>query len=263
MLAARTGVHQHDVAVALGSGWAAAAAALGQGPEVALADLPGFPALSALGHQPVVASIRVGRRRVLMFRGRAHLYEGHPPATVVHWVRTAAAAGCTTIVLTNAAGSLRPEWPLGEPVLISDHINLTGRSPLVGPLPPPPHAGRFVDMTTTYTPALRDLARRVEPRLREGVYAGFLGPQFETPAEIGMARAIGADLVGMSTVLEAIAARHMGASVLGLSLVTNLAAGLSAGPVDGDEVLAAGAAAAEHLGPLLRRLLERLGDLTP
>lgn len=260
MLSERIGIERHDVAVALGSGWGDAVEALGDGTEIPLGELPGFPRLSALGHTGVARSVPVGDRRVLLFRGRSHLYEGLTPSSVVHWVRVAAAAGCTTFVLTNGAGSLRPDWPVGEPVIISDHINLTACSPLVGVDPPPPLAGRFVDMTTTYTPRLRVLARTIDPSLHEGVYAGLLGPQFETPAEIRMLAAMGADLVGMSTVLEAIAARHLGAEVLGLSLATNLAAGLQPDEVDADEVLAAGAAAAERSGALLRTVLERLDD---
>ena len=151
-------------------------------------------------------------------------------------MRTAAAAGCRTVVLTNAAGGIREGMRVGEPVLISDHLNLTGRSPLHGP--------RFTDLTDLYSPRLRALAREIDPTLTEGVYAGLPGPHFETPAEIRMLRVLGADLVGMSTVLEAIAARAEGVEVFGLSLVTNLAAGLTGAPLDHQEVLAAGAAAA-------------------
>ena len=199
----------------------------------------------------------------LVFRGRPHLYEGHPPATVVHWVRTAAAAGCHTVVVTNAAGLLQLDWPVNEPVLISDHINLTGQSPLTGPPAPPPHQGRHVDLTDAYSARLRALARDVQPGLREGVYAGLHGPEFETPAEIAMLARMGADLVGMSTVLETIAARHAGCEVLGLSLPTNIAAGMGPESLDADEVLAAGAAVAPRLGALLAALLDRLGDAGP
>ena len=257
VLAERTGVTTHVAAVALGSGWGDAASVLGEGPEVALDALPGFARLSALGHTPVVRSVPVGNRRVLVFLGRAHLYEGHSPTSVVHWVRVAAAAGCRVVVVTNAAGSLRVDWPVGVPVLISDHLNLTGQSPLTGPEPRPPLAGRFVDLTGAYSPRLRALARALDPSLAEGVYAGLAGPQFETPAEIRMLARLGADLVGMSTVLEVIAARHVGAEVLGLSLATNQAAGLALGPVDAGEVLEAGAAAAGAIGALLRAILER------
>jgi purine-nucleoside phosphorylase len=202
--------------------------------------------------------VRVGERRVLALAGRSHLYEGLGAATAVHGVRTAVLAGCRVVVLTNAAGCLRPEWPVGHPVLIADHLNLTGSSPLVGPDPPAPHPGRFVDLSDAYAARLRAIARAVEPSLREGVYCALLGGAYETPAEIRMLRTLGADLVGMSTVLETIAAVHLGAEVLGLSLVTNLAAGLSPAPIAHAEVLAAGAGAAESLGGLLRRIVERI-----
>jgi purine-nucleoside phosphorylase len=254
-LASRSGRTTHDVAVVLGSGWSRAAAELGTGVDVALADLPGFPPPSAAGHGASVRSVEIAGRGVLVFLGRVHLYEGHDPTVVAHGVRTAAAAGCRTALLTNAAGSLHQEWPIGQPVLIADQINRTGRSPLTGPPPPAPLASRFVDLSDLYTARLRALARGVEPTLPEGVYVGFHGPEFETPAEIRMAGTIGGDLVGMSTVLEAIAARHVGLDVLGVSLATNLAAGISDAPIDGAHVLAAGDAAGERVGRLLRDIL--------
>ncbi len=257
-LSARTGVHHHDIAVVCGSGWGMAADSIGTGTDVALPELPGFPTPSAIGHGATVRSIDVDGRKVLLFLGRVHLYEGHPVSTVVHGVRVAKAAGCSTIVLTNGCGSLVEDWGPGTPVLISDHINLTGRSPMTGANPPAPFGGRFVDLTDLYSRRLRDIARTVEPSLPEGVYLGFHGPHFETPAEIRMASVLGASLVGMSTVLEAIAARHIGLEVLGLSLATNLAAGISPVPLDGDDVIAAGNAAAPRLAALLRRLLEAL-----
>jgi len=184
---------------------------------------------------------------VLVLLGRTHLYEGHGVGPVAHGVRTIAAAGCATVVLTNAAGGIREGMSVGEPVLIADHLNLTATSPLVG-------AG-FVDLTDLYSPALRARARAIDPTLTEGVYAGLPGPHFETPAEIRMLRGLGADLVGMSTVLEAIAARAAGLEVFGLSLVTNLAAGITGAPLDHHEVLAAGAASAGRMGALLRELV--------
>ncbi|HEU4840228.1 MAG TPA: purine-nucleoside phosphorylase [Ilumatobacteraceae bacterium] len=259
MLSSRTGIDLFDVAVVLGSGWARAASELGDGPSVALADLPGFPPPSAAGHGAAVRSIEIAGRRVLVFLGRIHLYEGHDPSVVAHGVRTAALAGCRTVVLTNGAGSLHRDWPIGQPVLISDHVNLTGRSPLTGASPPAPFASRFVDLTDLYSARLRAVARTVEPDLPDGVYVGFHGPHFETPAEIRMAGTIGGDLVGMSTVLEAIAARHMGMEVLGLSLATNLAAGISAVPIDGADVIAAGDAAGERIGRLLAAILATSG----
>jgi purine-nucleoside phosphorylase len=189
----------------------------------------------------------VGERRVLVLLGRTHLYEGHGIGPVAHGVRTAAAAGCRTVVLTNAAGGIREDMRVGEPVLISDHLNLTATSSLVGP--------RFTDLTDLYSPRLRALAKEIDPTLSEGVYAGLPGPHFETPAEIRMLRGLGADLVGMSTVLEAIAARAEGVEVFGLSLVTNMAAGITGAPLDHHEVLAAGAASAGRMGELLRDLI--------
>ena len=251
VLLARTGEDSHDVAVVLGSGWRPAADDIGQVvAEVPMADLPGFAAPTVAGHGGTIRSLRVGDQRVLILLGRTHYYEGRGVPSVVHGVRTVAAAGCHTIVLTNAAGCLRDGIPIGSPVLISDHLNLTAASPLVG--------AQFVDLTGLYAPRLRKLAREIDPTLAEGVYAGLPGPHFETPAEIRMLRTMGADLVGMSTVLEAIAARAAGMEVFGLSLVTNLAAGVTGEPLDHEEVLEAGRAAAGRMGGLLRSFVERL-----
>lgn len=245
------------VAVVLGSGWGPAADLLGDTvAECPLAELPGFPPSTVPGHGGVLRHARAGTVDVLVFRGRVHLYEGHGAATVVHGVRTAVAAGARIIVLTNACGSINPELPAGTPVLLRDHVNLTGQSPMAGPPPPEPYAIRFVDMTEAYSPRLRALARSFDPTLAEGVYAQFLGPQYETPAEIHMARVLGADLVGMSTAIETIAARHVGAEVLAVSLVTNLAAGLQGKPLDHAEVVAEGQAAGERVGRLLRQVIE-------
>lgn len=251
VIADRTGVARHDVAVVLGSGWAAAVAALGE-PTVGvpMAELPGFAGPSAAGHPGELVSVRVGAQRVLVLAGRVHGYEGYAPADVVHPVRSAIATGAHTVVLTNAAGGLRDGLTVGQPVLISDHLNLTGRSPLVGP--------QFVDLVDAYAPELRALAREVDPTLTDGVYAGLAGPQYETPAEIRMLRVLGADLVGMSTVHETIAARAAGARVLGVSLVTNLAAGITGAPVSHAEVLTAGRAAADRLAGLLAGVIARL-----
>ncbi|EUA06604.1 purine nucleotide phosphorylase [Mycobacterium xenopi 4042] len=194
----------------------------GAGPATAvlpMAELPGFSPPTAVGHTGQLLSVRIGEHRVLVLAGRIHPYEGHDLLHVVHPVRAACAAGAHTIVLTNAAGGLRDDLEVGQPVLISDHLNLTARSPLVGP--------QFVDLVDAYAPRLRELARQVDPTLTEGVYAGLPGPHYETPAEIRMLRILGADLVGMSTVHETIAARAAGAQVLGVSLVTNLAAGVT------------------------------------
>ncbi|KWX02452.1 purine-nucleoside phosphorylase [Carbonactinospora thermoautotrophica] len=241
----------HDVALVMGSGWVPAADVLGEAThEFPVTELPGFPPPVVAGHAGRIRSVRVGDTRALVFLGRNHLYEGKGVAPVVHGVRTAVAAGCKVVVLTNAAGGLRETYRLGQPVLISDHINLTSDTPLVG--------ANFVDLTDLYSPRLRALCREVDPTLEEGVYVGLRGPQYETPAEIRMLRVLGGDLVGMSTVLEAIAAREAGAEVLGISLVTNLAAGLTGEPLNHEEVLAAGRAAAERMGRLLRDVLARL-----
>jgi purine-nucleoside phosphorylase len=259
-LAERTGQPAHDVAVVLGSGWAPAADALGAGPDVAFADLGGFPPVTVPGQAGAVRSVAAGPLRALVFLGRAHLYEGHGVSAVVHGVRTAVAAGCRVIVLTNAAGGIRDGLQAGQPVLVSDHLNLTGQSPLAGGPPPPGYPSRFADLTDLYSLRLRALALAADPSLAQGVYAALPGPHYETPAEIRMLRGLGADLVGMSTALEAIAARHLGAEVLAVSLVTNLAAGLAAPgqtarALDHREVVAAGQAAAARVGALLAAIL--------
>ncbi|HUL97842.1 MAG TPA: purine-nucleoside phosphorylase [Mycobacterium sp.] len=247
-IAGHTGVSKHDVAVVIGSGWAPAADAFGPlTVTLDMADLPGFMPPTAEGHPAKVSSVVVDGKRILLLLGRIHPYEGIDLRHVVHPVRAAAAAGVRAVVLTNAAGALRDGYRVGQPVLISDQLNLTGRSPLVGP--------QFVDMVDAYSPRLRALARDVDPTLAEGVYAGLPGPQYETPAEIRMLRTLGADLVGMSTVHETIAARAAGLEVLGLSLVTNLAAGITGQPISHDEVLAAGRQSAARMGSLLASLV--------
>lgn len=254
----RASVDSFDAVVVLGTGWQAAADAIGEPElEIALADLGGFAQPGVGGHAPSVRYVKKGPLHVLVYLGRVHMYEGHDPHTVVHGVRTAIAAGCRTVVLTNAAGGINAAYAVGQPVLISDHLNLTGRSPLAGPLPPQVPS-RFTDLTEAYSGRLRDLASELDPTLVEGVYAGLPGPHFETPAEIRMLRAAGADLVGMSTVMEAIAARHLGAEVLGISMVSNPAAGLSNAPIDHQDVLAATGASAAQVGMLLSELLPRL-----
>jgi purine-nucleoside phosphorylase len=251
VLARLTGVERHDVVLVLGSGWVPAAELLGPAShDFPVTDLPGFAAPAVAGHAGRVRSIQAGDKRLLVLLGRTHLYEGLGVAAVAHGVRTAAAAGCRTAVLTNGCGGLNPEWTPGTPVLISDHLNLTGRSPLEG--------ARFVDVTDLYSSRLRALCREIDPSLPEGVYAQFPGPHYETPAEIRMVRAVGGDLVGMSTGLEAIAAREAGMEVLGVSLVTNLAAGMSGQPLDHAEVLEAGRSAATRMGQLLSEVVARL-----
>jgi purine-nucleoside phosphorylase len=249
-LAERTGSAKHDLAVVLGSGWRPAADEVGAAEvEVPVAELPGFAAPTVLGHGGTLRSLEIAGKRVLIVLGRTHFYEGNGVGQVVHGVRTAAAAGCKTVVLTNAAGGLRQGFTVGQPVLISDHLNLTATSPLVG--------AQFVDLTDLYSPRLRKVAKGIDETLEEGVYAGLPGPHFETPAEIRMLRTMGADLVGMSTVLEAIAARAAGVEVFGLSLVTNLAAGITGEPLNHEEVLEAGRLSATRMGKLLRELVVR------
>ena len=241
-LAELTGRPRHEALVVLGSGWGPLVETWGE-PDAAFAvqELPGFLAPVADGHLGQVRSYDVGGVRTLVVLGRTHLYEGHGPRPVVHAVRTAAAAGASLAVLTNANGSLRADWELGRPVLISDHLNLAATSPLEGP--------RFVDLTDAWSRRLRDLARRLDPSLAEGVYAMLPGPHYETWAEAEWLRRIGADVLGMSTVLEAIAARECGLELLGLSTVTAIE-GTESG-IDPDEVIRIAEVTAQRLGPLV------------
>jgi len=250
-LKAMTGITHHDVAVVLGSGWVPAAELLGDTTsEFPVTDLPGFAPPAVDGHAGRFRSIDADGTKVLAFMGRTHLYEERGVDSVTHAVRTAHFAGCQTIILTNGCGGLDPAWSPGTPVLIKDHINLTGTSPLHGP--------HFVDLTDLYSQRLREMCREIEPALPEGVYCQFRGPMYETPAEIGMVKAIGGTLVGMSTALEAIVARSLGMEILGLSLVTNAAAGMTGEPLNHEEVLAAGQAAATRMGELLGKVVRAL-----
>jgi len=224
LLVDRLGTHR--CVVVLGSGWAPVAAQLGEVVASAPFEAVGLAAPGVPGHSATARSVDVDGVPTLVLAGRVHLYEGHGADAVCHSVRAAVLAGCTTVVLTNAAGSLRPGLPVGRPVLISDHLNLTGANPMVGPPPPGDPADRFVDLVDLYAADRRAAVAAAVPGTPEGVYAGLLGGSYETPAEIRMLATMGADLVGMSTVLEAVAARHLGATVVGVSLVTNLAAGL-------------------------------------
>ena len=243
-----TTIQHHDVAVVLGSGWVPAAQLLGATTaEFPVTDLPGFAPPAVEGHAGRFRSIDADGTRVLTFLGRTHLYEERGVDAVTHAVRTAHFAGCGTIILTNGCGGLDPAWSPGTPVLIKDHINLTGTSPLHGP--------HFVDLTNLYSERLREMCKQIEPSLPEGVYCQFRGPMYETPAEIGMVKAIGGTLVGMSTALEAIVARSLGMEILGISLVTNAAAGMTGEPLNHEEVLAAGQAAAARMGDLLARVI--------
>jgi purine-nucleoside phosphorylase len=251
-IAAITGVARHDVALTLGSGWGKAADLIGETTHtIPAAEITGFSAPALEGHGGTLRSILLpDGKRALVIGARTHYYEGHGVRRVVHSVRTAAATGATTMILTNGAGGIRDTWTPGTPVLISDHINLTADSPLEG--------ATFVDLTDLYSSRLRDLARGIDPSLDEGVYCQFRGPHYETPAEVQMAKAIGGHIVGMSTALEAIAARQAGMEILGLSLITNLAAGIQSTPLSHREVLEAGQAAEPVISALLARIVAAL-----
>jgi purine-nucleoside phosphorylase len=255
-LARRTGVEHHDVLVILGTGLAPAVELLGaEGSSIALDTLPFFPPYTATGHHAQGWSVPIGSRTVLLYAGRTHAYEGLPLTDVVHPLLTGVAAGCQTVILTAAVGAVDPSLVPGSIVVVSDQINLTGRTPLVGP--------DFVDMVGAYDAGLRDLALAtpgLDPAtaVSAGVYAQVLGPQFETPAEVAMLRTLGADVVGMSMALETIAARSASASVLGLAVVTNQAAGQPG--VDSDEAVIArvGAAAAPAVAQIIRHVVSSL-----
>jgi purine-nucleoside phosphorylase len=251
-IARLTGVERHDIALTLGSGWGRAAELVGETTAtIAATDVAGFSKPALEGHVGTLRSVLTPRgKRVLVIGARTHFYEGHGPRRVVHSVRTAAATGARTMVLTNGAGGIKPHWRPGLPVLISDHINLTGASPLEG--------ATFIDLTDLYSLRLRDVARSIDPSLDEGVYCQFRGPQYETPAEVRMAKTIGGHIVGMSTALEAIAAREAGMDVLGVSLITNMAAGIQTTPLSHQEVIDAGRDAEPVISGLLARVIGAL-----
>jgi purine-nucleoside phosphorylase len=255
-LARRTGVDHHDVLVILGTGLAPVAGQLGaSGPSIPLATLPFFPRYTATGHHAQGWSVPMGDKMVLVFAGRCHAYEGIELSEVVHPLRTGIAAGCATVILTAAVGGIRQDLHTGSILVVSDHINLTGRSPLSGP--------EFVDMVGAYSPELRAVALSTAgvPDLSTGIYAHVTGPQFETAAEIRMMRTLGADVVGMSMAFETIAARHAGAAVLGLAVVTNDAAGTVsdvAAVADMGHIGAAGAAAAPAVAEIIRHVVVSL-----
>ena len=252
VIAELSGVPKHDIALTLGSGWGKAAETIGEVVgEIPAERVPGFRASAVVGHGGRLTSIRLDDgRHALVIGARTHFYEGHGVRAVVHGVRTAAATGARTMVLTNGAGGVDPRFSPGDPVLISDHINLTAASPVEG--------ANFVDLTDLYSPRLRLLARTVDASLREGVYVQFTGPHYETPAEVRYAGIIGGQIVGMSTALEAIAARQAGMEVVGFSLITNAAAGISENPLSHEEVLQAGREAEPRLASLLARLVPQL-----
>jgi purine-nucleoside phosphorylase len=251
-IAELTGVERHDIALTLGSGWGRAADLIGETTAtVPATEVVGFSKPALEGHVGSLRSVLLpSGRRALVIGARTHYYEGHGVRRVVHSVRTAAATGATTMILTNGAGGIKEHWTPGTPVLISDHINLTADSPLEG--------ATFVDLTDLYSARLRAIAHEVEPDLDEGVYCQFRGPHYETPAEVRMAKAIGGHIVGMSTALEAIAAREAGMEVLGMSLITNLAAGIQKTPLSHEEVIEAGRAAEGRIGGMLARIVGAL-----
>ncbi|QTV79384.1 purine-nucleoside phosphorylase [Microbacterium sp. NIBRBAC000506063] len=251
-IARLTGVENHDIALTLGSGWGKAAEIIGETiASVPATEVTGFSRPALEGHVGTLRSIRTpSGRNVLVIGARTHYYEDHGVRRVVHSVRTAAATGAKIMVLTNGAGGIRETWKPGQPVLISDHINLTADSPLEG--------ATFIDLTDLYSRRLRDIARQIDPSLDEGVYCQFRGPHYETPAEVQMAKHIGGHIVGMSTALEAIAARQAGMEILGLSLITNLAAGIQETPLSHAEVIEAGQAAEPVISSLLARIVEAL-----
>ncbi|MBT2475157.1 purine-nucleoside phosphorylase [Microbacterium sp. ISL-103] len=251
-IARLTGVEKHDIALTLGSGWGKAADIIGETTAtIPATEVTGFSKPALEGHVGTLRSIRTpDGKNVLVIGARTHYYENHGVRRVVHSVRTAAATGAEVMVLTNGAGGVRETWTPGQPVLISDHINLTADSPLEG--------ATFIDLTDLYAKRLRDIARSVDPTLDEGVYTQFRGPHYETPAEVQMAKHIGGDIVGMSTALEAIAAREAGMEILGFSLITNLAAGIQKTPLSHAEVIEAGREAEPVISALLARVVEAL-----
>ncbi|KQR36934.1 purine-nucleoside phosphorylase [Microbacterium sp. Leaf159] len=251
-IARLTGVEKHDIALTLGSGWGKAADIIGETTAtIPATEVTGFSKPALEGHVGTLRSIRTpDGKNVLVIGARTHYYESHGVRRVVHSVRTAAATGASIMVLTNGAGGVRETWTPGQPVLISDHINLTADSPLEG--------ATFIDLTDLYAKRLRDIARSVDPTLDEGIYTQFRGPHYETPAEVQMAKHIGGDIVGMSTALEAIAAREAGMEILGFSLITNLAAGIQKTPLSHAEVIEAGREAEPVISALLARVVEAL-----
>lgn len=248
-IAEKTGVEKHDLGLTLGSGWGEAANLIGEVTHTLDAsEVPGFHKAAVVGHPGTLTSILTpGGKRALVIGSRTHFYESRGVDAVVHGVRTVAATGAQTMILTNGCGGLNPAYSAGEPVLISDHINFTATSPLAG--------AHFVDLTDLYSPRLREVARQIDPSLQEGVYMQFPGPHYETPSEVKMAGVLGADLVGMSTALEAIAARAAGLEIFGISLVTNLAAGIQETPLSHAEVIEAGEAAGPRISKLLADII--------
>ncbi len=255
------GVPEAEVAVVLGSGLGAFAGRLTDALHVPYAEIPHWPSSAVVGHAGVLVSGTLGAKRVIALSGRVHVYEGHPLDDVTFAMRVVGALGVPHVILTNAAGGINSSFATGALMVIDDHINLTGRNPLVGPHDPRLGA-RFPDMTEVYSRRLRALAHdtaltRGIP-LEHGVYVAVLGPSYETPAEIRAFRTMGADAVGMSTAPEAIVARHMGVEVLGLSCITNPAAGVVDRPLQHDEVMEVAARVRGEFIALLEGVIERL-----
>lgn len=249
-LLSRAGADNFDALVVLGSGWAGAVDTLGSYDiEFDATELPGFHASTVEGHSPKVRSMWVSDKRVAVFMGRVHLYEGYGPMEVAHAVRTGVAAGATIAVLTGSAGSLRTDFAPGLPVVLRDHINLTARSPLTGP--------SFVDLSEAYSPRLRRVVQEVDASLAEGVYVATTGPQTQTPTELKTLRQAGADLVGHSIALETVAAVEMGAEVLGLTIVSNDAVGAVFEPFEAGRALEVVTQRAHRLGELLNKVLSQ------
>ena len=261
---ASRGAAEAPVALVLGSGLGAFGEAVQDATALPFSEVPGFPTSAVAGHKGRIVVGKVGGVRTIVLQGRVHAYEGWAPEDVVFGVRTLAMLGVKAIVLTNAAGGLNPAFAPGDLMLIRDHLNLAGWNPLTGPnddrLGP-----RFPDMTDAYDPALTGAliaaGDRVGTALQRGVYAGLMGPSYETPAEIAMLRTLGADAVGMSTVPECIALRHMGVRVAGISCITNLAAGISEVPLSHDEVKDTGARVARQFVALLTEAVPRLAEV--
>lgn len=251
-IAEKTGVERHDIALTLGSGWAKAADLMGETTAtIPATEIVGFSKPALEGHVGSLRSVLLpSGKRALVIGARTHYYENHGVRSVVHSVRTAAAAGAQVMILTNGAGGIRESWSPGTPVLISDHINLTADSPLEG--------ATFVDLTDLYSSRIRGIAKSIDSSLDEGVYCQFRGPNYETPAEVQMAKSFGGHIVGMSTALEAIAARQSGMEVFGMSLITNMAAGIQKTPLSHEEVIDAGKTAEPVISALLAKIVAAL-----
>lgn len=257
----KIGAFQPDVLLILGSGLGQFGDRVEDPIIVSYQDIPHFRHSTAPGHKGRFVFGTIAGKRVAVMQGRVHLYEGYTPEEAVYGVRVMKLLGVKTLIVTNAAGAINTAWNPGEIALISDHILLFDATPLTGPNEER-FGVRFPDMSTAYTPALRELARQAAQEtgvhLNEGVYMYFPGPQYETPAEIRAARLLGADAVGMSTVPEVIAARHCGMQILGFSLATNMAAGILDQPLTEEEVLETGEACKESFSKLILRVLQTM-----